>query len=128
MQQTKTLTMFALASRTASANGTGLNTLYNLLPITQDAEGYTRHMMVSLLVGTVTGTTPTLDATVEGSWDGGTTYFTLTPSSPWTQVVASTNKQVRRYEGPLPPLVRGVLTIGGTSPVFPTTMLATAGG
>lgn len=120
MHKTKAVTLLASATRTATATGSGVNTLARVGAITGEAEGYTRHMHVFQTIGTVSGTSPTLDLTVEGSIDGGTTYFTLTPSAAWTQVTASTSKQVRRYEGPIPPLVRAVATIGGTTPSFGT--------
>lgn len=120
--QTKVVNLLASATRTATATGTGQSTVTTQKPLVPGgvAEGLTRHMHVFQTIGTVSGTSPTLDLTVEGSVDGGTTWFTLTASSAWTQVTASTSKQVRRYEGPIPPHVRAVATIGGTSPSFGT--------
>ena len=120
MHDTKIVSLLASATRTATATGTTVGTGAGNKPITDSQSGFTRHMHVFQTVGTVSGTSPTLDLTVEGSVDGGTTYFTLTAASAWTQVTGSTNKQVRRYEGPIPPLVRAVATIGGTTPSFGT--------
>lgn len=126
---TRTLTLLASATRTATATGSWISTAISTQPISAITIGLSRHLHVFQTVGTVSGTSPTLALTVEGSLDGGTTAFELTAASAWTAVTASTNKQVRRYEGPIPPLVRAVATIGGTSPSFGThAVTALAGG
>lgn len=119
MHKTKNATLLASATRTATATGSAVATGLSNNPIKGDQEGFSRHMQVFQTVGTVSGTTPTLDLTVQGSLDNST-WFTLTPSTPWVQVIASTNKQTRRYEGPIPPYVRAVATIDGTNPSYGT--------
>lgn len=125
MSNTKVVELLASATRTATATGTGVGTGSSNKPVTGSQSGLNRHMNVFQSVGTVSGTSPTLDLDIEGSFDGGTTWYELTAlagtaASNWTQVTASTNKQVRRYEGPIPPMIRAVATIGGTTPSFGT--------
>jgi len=120
MHTTKLVTLLASATRTTTATGTAVGTGLSTKAVTGSTDGPTRHMQVFQSIGTVSGTTPTEDLTIEGSNDGGTTYFTLTAASAWTQVTASTSKQVRRYEGPIPALIRAVATIGGTTPSYGT--------
>lgn len=124
MQKTKNVTLLASATRTATATGDAVSTAGTIKPITGDQEGYTYAMSVYQNVGTVSGTNPTLDLDIQGSADG-TNWFELTAlagtaASDWTQVTASTNKQERRYMGPLPNYVRAVATIGGTTPSYGT--------
>lgn len=109
---TKTVTLLASAARTATATGTAVSTGVRSNGATGATDGFTRHLHVFLNV--TAASSGTLDLTIEGSVDGGTTYFTLTPASAWTQVTTSTGKQVRRYEGPIPPLIRAVGTAAST--------------
>lgn len=127
MHDTKIVTLLASAARTATATGTGVGTGSSNKPITDSQSGYTRHMQVFLY--TTAAVAGTLDVSVEGSLDGGTTWQPLTPSSAWTQVAttASVGIQNRRYEGPLPPLIRGVGT-GATSPNHTYSLKAVLGG
>ena len=124
MHATKVVTLFSATARTASANGSSVGTGERTDSVMQSSEGYTRHMHV--FTNTTAFTSGTNDVSVEGSVDGGTTWFTLTPSSAWTQITG-TGKQVRRYEGPIPPLVRGVQTLAG-GPNITTGMTALLGG
>lgn len=98
------------AVRTATANGTGVDLL--------GAEGW---VSAILNVGTVTGTTPTLDVKLQESDDNSTfsdisgaafTQVTATPSPATTISVLTTHRRAKRY-------VRAVATIGGTTPSFP---------
>ena len=114
---TKVETLFASAARTASANGSAVTTSLRTGAITNDNVGFTRHAMVFLDTTAVSGSSPTLDFKLEGRVTGSDNWLDLTASSAWTQVTAA-NEQVRRYEGPLPPEIRGVATIGGSSPSF----------
>ena len=69
---------------------------------------------INLTVGTVTGTTPTLDLRVEESYDGGTNWVTLYEMQ---RVIASGsyNTPVLRASGRH---IRYVRTVTGTSPSF----------
>lgn len=125
MANSKNLTLFASAARTATTNGSAVSLKKRSKPITNDSEGYNRHMMVFLDVTAASGTSPTLDLTVEGRVTGSDNWITLTPASAWTQATAAT-EQVRRYEGPLPDEIRAVATIGGTSPSFTFSVKAVA--
>lgn len=92
---------------TASANGSGVDTL-----------GYNSAMLV-LEVGTVSGTTPTLDVKLQESVDNST--FTDVTGYTFTQVTASNNSQVMRIDGlgtSRKRYLRAVATIGGTTPSF----------
>lgn len=127
MHMTKTVTLLASAARTATATGSAVATGHTIKPITGDQEGYTRHMNVFLY--TTAAVAGTLDLTIEGSLDGGTTWQTLTASAAWTQVTttASVGIQVRRYEGPIPPHIRAVGT-AATSPDHTYSVKALLGG
>jgi hypothetical protein len=122
---TRTLTLLASAARTATATGSWISTAISTQPVSAITIGLSRHMHVFLNVSAASS--GTLDLTIEGSVDGGTTAFTLTAASAWTQVTTSTSKQVRRYEGPIPPLVRAVGT-GASTPVHTYSVHALAGG
>lgn len=125
MHSTKIVTLLASAARTATATGTGVSTTIANNGITGDQSGFTRHMQVFLDV--TVATSGTLDLTIEGSVDGGTTYIPLTASAAWTQVTTSVSEQVRRYEGPIPPLIRAVGT-GASTPVHTYSVRALLGG
>lgn len=125
MHDTKIVTLLASAARTATATGTGVGTGSSNKPITDSQSGYTRHMQVFLDV--TVATSGTLDLTIEGSVDGGTTWIPLTASAAWTQVTTSVSEQVRRYEGPIPPLIRAVGT-GASTPVHTYSVRALLGG
>lgn len=64
-----------------------------------------------------TGTTPTLDAKVQTTPDGGTTWFDL-PSTSFTQVTGGgASKQALKIEN-AGTRIRVAVTIGGTTPSF----------
>lgn len=94
------------AARTSTVTGTGV-----------DVSRYKGVLKVTQQVGTVSGTTPTLDGKIQDSANDST-YADVTGYT-FTQVTASTNLQslgvdtrnVRQY-------VRYVGTIAGTSPSF----------
>lgn len=82
-----------------------------------DTLGY-NSASAALEVGAVSGTTPTLDATIQESADGSTGWTTI---ETYTQVTASNNSQVKRIEGlgtSRKRYLRTVATIAGTSPSF----------
>jgi hypothetical protein len=74
--------------------------------------------VVSLLVSVtaVSGTTPTLDLSLQWSPDGGTTWHVGDPADTFTQITAATNV-VKRFAAKSN-LYRIVYTIGGTTPSF----------
>ena len=67
-------------------------------------------------VTAVSGTTPTLDLSVQWSPDGGATWANSDPVDSFTQITAATNvaKQFRCKSN----TYRIVFTIGGTTPSF----------
>lgn len=97
------------AARTATANGTGVDT--QAYTNSQGHE-YAAH----LNVGTVTGTSPTLDVKVQESDASGSGYADISGATFAQKTAAGTEtiyfRSNKRY-------VRVVATIGGTSPSFP---------
>lgn len=94
---------------TANTNGNGIDTL-----------GY-NSAAISLEVGAVSGTSPTLDVKIQDSADNST-FADLSPSVAFTQVTAANNSQILRLEGLNAAgrrrYIRVVATVGGTSPNF----------
>lgn len=127
MHSTKVATLFASAARTATASGDAVSTGLRSQPITGENEGFSRHAMVFLDITAASGTSPTLDLTVEGRLTSADNWIPLTLSSAFTQATAA-GEQVRRIEGPLPAEIRGVATIGGTTPSFTFSVKAALGG
>lgn len=73
-------------------------------------------LVLSASVTAASGTTPTLDLSVEWSSDGGTTWYTADPVDTFTQITAATAR-VKRFT------VKGTeyrvrWTVGGTTPSF----------
>ncbi len=95
---------FFAAARTANANGSGVN-LSNGLGSTNAV----------LNVGSVSGTTPTLDVKMQES-DDDTTYTDI-PGATFNQVTAGNQRQVIRFLRSKA-FCRAVATIGGTTPSF----------
>lgn len=95
----------ASAARTATGNGT-------LFDVTPGASSLALYIDVT----SASGTTPTLDLTVEWSPDGGTTWHTAQAPDAFTQITAA-GKVVKVFavKGPS---ARIVYTIGGTTPSF----------
>ena len=102
--------LFALRPQvaTASVNGAGVDTL-----------GY-NSAAVTLEVGAVSGTTPTLDVKIQDSTDNAT--FADVSGLIFTQVTTANNSQVLRIEGlgtsTRRRYLRADATISGTSPSF----------
>lgn len=94
---------------TSTATGAGVDTL-----------GY-NSAAVSLEVGAVSGTSPTLDVKVQESDTSGGTYTDIAGAA-FTQVTASNNSQILRLEGlntgSRKRFIRALATIAGTSPSF----------
>lgn len=93
------------ATRTATANGTGV-----------DALDHEQELFAVLDVGTVSGTSPTLDVSIEES-DDNTSFAALAVVNNFAQVTAGNNAQTRRVQR-AKRYVRAVATIAGSSPSF----------
>ncbi len=102
-----TLTLSNVAARTSTVTGSAVDLL-----------GYIGKIKILQIVGTVSGTTPTLDGKIQDSADGSTGWADVTGAT-FTQATASDDVQsigldtraVKRY-------IRYVGTIGGTTPSF----------
>ena len=110
---TSTFTQAAVsAARTATVTGTGF-----------DVSAYNGNITFVQAIGTVSGTTPTLDGKIQDSADDSS--YADVSGATFTQVTASTNVQslnvdtrsVRKY-------LRYVGTIAGTTPVFNSFVMA----
>lgn len=109
-KDTLTTAAVASAARTATATGTAFDT-DNLDSITG-----------TLTVTVVSGTTPTLDVTLETTGDG-TNYYTV---GAFVQKTAAATADAKVF-GPLGALSRWKWTIGGTAtPTFTFSISATA--
>lgn len=95
----------ASAARTATGNSGALR-----LP------SPARSASLLLDVTAASGTTPTLDVSVEWSHDGGTTWAASQPTDTFTQITAA-GKAVKRFDVKGPDY-RIVWTIGGGTPSF----------
>lgn len=107
-------TVFELAPaavRTATANGTGV-----------DIQGYREVLKIMLNVGTVTGTTPTLNVKIQDSEDNST-YADVTGLA-FAQVTAAGNWSIGVNTRAVRSHIRVVMTIAGSTPSFPCTILA----
>jgi len=96
----------AAASRTATASGGAVDLV--------DAEGT---CFAILNVGTVTGTSPTLDVKIQECATSGGTYTDITGAT-FTQVTASAKGQIITFKR-AQRFCRAFATIAGTTPVFP---------
>jgi len=98
-----------------------------------------RGAIITLVLGAVTGTTPTCVLKVQGSGDSGTTWFDLpgAATASLTAANASSNVVLTVFPGvtvaanaavsyPLPRTWRVVWTIGGTTPSFAITAIQVA--
>jgi hypothetical protein len=94
------VTLHASAARTATGTGT-----------VSEETGHRRTLALVLAITAATGTTPTLDVTVQTSRDGSTWYTAGT----FTQATAT---GTQRKVFALDRYVRVIWTIGGTTPSF----------
>lgn len=129
---TTVLTMFASAARTATANGTAQSLVAINRPLTNGVAGFQRDATVLIDCTAASGTTPTLDISIQGRATATDNWITLPPltgsaSAAFTQITAATT-QTRRLMGPLPAELRAVATIGGTTPSFTFSVKVVAGG
>lgn len=74
--------------------------------------GRFRALRAALVVTALTGTTPTLNVTVEDSLDGGVTWFTVVT---FAQKTAAGSEAVS-LSGPFSDQLRVKWTVGGTTP------------
>lgn len=113
--KTETTTAVLVPSANLSATNTGTGV---------DLRDYVGNVLVVLNIGTPTGTTPTNDVKIQDSTDNSTGWTDVTGAA-FTQKTAAgvdtlslDTRLARRY-------VRTVCTLGGTSPVFPTSITLT---
>lgn len=94
-------------SKTSTITGTALN-----------LQGYQGTVAIVQDVGTVSGTTPTLDGKIQDSADGSTGWGDVTGYT-FTQVTTSTNIQVLNVDPRFTKqYIRYIGTIAGTTPNF----------
>ena len=85
-----------------------------------DIRQYEGQLVFVQTVGTVTGTTPTLDGSFEDADDGSGTNGAALSGASFAQVTASSNTQKLVLDaGRSRGWIRYVGTLGGTSPSFP---------
>ena len=112
-----TVVLPSVFGNTTGIVATGAGTTVDLLPALGN---YANAVMV---VGTVTGTSPTLNVKIQESTDGTTWTDAVDASgntAAFAQVTTSSNVQVVGWQ-PRTRYCRSTATTGGTSPVFPTT-------
>lgn len=102
-----TLVNPSVTGLTATGNGAGV-----------DVSGATGPLVADITVGTVTGTSPTCTFKLQESSDNST--FTDVPGAVATQLTAGGVTQQIFAANVLKQYVRLAYTIGGTTPVFPT--------
>lgn len=107
---TSTIDLLTMASRSASANGTGVN-----------VTDYVGSIAVSLSAKNVSGTSPTLDVKIQDSPDNIT--YTDVSGAVFTQVtdagtLAATLEKISVRIDSAAKFIRVVATAGGTTPVF----------
>lgn len=117
----------AIAARTATFTTGSLD---------RENFGRAREWVILQHVGTVSGTTPTLNTVIEHSDDGSTGWATVsygtggagTANAAFTQTTASGLKELRVPEhANVKRFIRAVNTIGGTTPSFTMGLVAIAG-
>lgn len=83
-----------------------------------DCDGIVGSVIFTQQIGTVTGTSPTLDGKVQDSADGSTGW--VDTGAVATQVTASNNTQnIVVDKSATKRFLRYIATVGGSSPVFP---------
>ncbi len=116
--ETQAVVLPSVYGTTTGINASAAGTTVDLI----DALG--NYANAVLVVGTVTGSSPTLDVKIQSSTDG-TTWVDETDAAgntaAFTQVTTSTNVQVVGFQ-PKRRYCRSTATTGGTSPVFPATV------
>ncbi len=79
-------------------------------------DGLGEDVSLAVDVTAASGTTPTLDMTIEWSHDGGTTWMTADPPDAFTQITAAAKKT--KVFAAKAPTYRVRWTIAGTTPSF----------
>jgi hypothetical protein len=103
----------APTAKTSTVTGTGI-----------DVKEYIGNIMIIQDVGTVSGTTPTLDGKIQSSADNSTNWTDVTGAT-FTQVTASTSLQTCNVDTRLAKrYIRYVGTIAGTTPSFSMDVVA----
>lgn len=102
----KFIELLAPAARTSSSSGSAVN-------IRPYALGEFAPLKVFLSVGAASGTSPTLDVTIQQSPDGSTGWTTV---GSFTQMTGTGSQEIRVT--PTQPYIRVAYTIAGTSPSF----------
>jgi hypothetical protein len=114
MAKHRVTTLFASAQRLAASSpftsAIAQTHVGATKPLTDTTESLCGAALVHIHVSSVSGT---LDPVVSGSTDGGTTYFTIAPTSAWASIT-TTGDTVRTLAGPLPPLLKVTATVAGT--------------
>ena len=115
-EEYKAYSLLAPVALTATGNGTGIEV----------AEGNLKDAIATMNIGVVSGTTPTLDMTIQTSDAVGGTYTTV---ATFGQVTASAklgqvqvNLEGANSNGELQSYVRYSATIAGTTPSFLTSV------
>lgn len=101
----KYLSLLAPVAVTADTNHTGV-----------DVEKYTKDGMVTVNLGAVTGTTPTLDLVIQGSEDG--TNYSSTAILTFGQFTAANKIAAGKVNLNKYKKIRAVSDVGGTTPSF----------
>ena len=95
------------ATRTSSANGTGV-----------DMKDYVGRIEVTLDVGAVSGTTPTLDVKVQECDTSGGTYTDIAGATLTQVTTANAIHSIQVDIDAAKQFIRAVATLAGTSPSF----------
>lgn len=104
MAKVNRVALQASSTQTASNNGAAVTSLAQL-----------KELLVFLSVTAVSGTSPTLNVTIQSSDDGGTTWYNL-PNGSFTQATVATTQALALTT--FGDTIRVSATIGGTSPSF----------
>lgn len=122
MADTKLVNLLTATTVTSTQTGSAVATQTGAYKTYPGTQAQPKRMKVFLDVTTSTGTSETLDLIVQGQHTTSGTWFTLAPEQceatlAWAQVTAPTT-QYRDFVGPIPPNLRAVGTVGGTTPTF----------
>lgn len=115
VQSLAPLTLVAPSTRTATVTGTGVD----LAPYAATGD---INIKIVADVGTVTGTTPTLDIKIQDS-DDNSSFSDITGAT-FTQITATGAGAVEIHTRTAKRYIRAVGTIAGTTPSFPLAIWA----
>lgn len=91
-----------------------------------DVRGYEGDLMITQIVGTVTGTTPTLDGKIQDATDISGTGSADLAGATFTQATATGVQKLVLPAGGSRGFIRYVGTIAGTTPVFTMAVMLNA--